>query len=136
MIIKLTKIFKDFTEEAQEKYDKFQFEVESSLGSNKEPKKDELGRTAEDYESLGIEPPEELKQTITEDSFIEFSLEEDYITKETEYLVNMKFVEDLSKTDEGTLITLFTKRSVLVKEELKEIYKLIKQNGKILTDRF
>lgn len=122
MFIKLTRVYKELTEEAQERLDKVEETLEKKAMESDKDFTDDNGNDAEWYKNLNLPVPDFLidgKEIIYEES-VELK-EEDYYEVVAKYVCNTEQVEDFEESDEKTLIIYKSGRAVVVKESLEEI---------------
>ena len=126
MFIRLTRISRVLTEEAQKRLEEFE---KKFLKDQKSEPTDSNGKTAKWYEDMNMPVPEELKK-IGPESQITFE-EKDYTKEESELLCNIKEVKYFDRGEEGTLVLFDNKAVLIVKENIEEIYtKINKLNRK------
>lgn len=124
MFIKLTRLKRVLTEEAEQKLQEFEEEV--SLRDIKPPVDDE-GRTAQWYEDMNMKVPEDLLLRTNNEDYLELDLEDDYNIIETVYYVNKNDIieiEDVSKDDAylgDTFLTLDNNITVNIKENINQV---------------
>lgn len=125
--IKLTRILDTLTEDAEDRYIAFQKMIqEDSKDEDEDDIRDEYGRTAEEYRSMGMQVPEELKkQNGSKEYTFEFK-KEDYNREYFVYLCNLERVEGFDQLEDDTTIVYYTNdREIIVKESIEEIENLI-----------
>jgi len=113
MIVKLTKVIKQLTEEGERKKIEFINNIYNSPEKNDEP----------DWDAMGLIPSEEDIEITGDDYLIEGI---DYIYDYDEYLLNIEHFVDASPMGDFTAVQSVTGRIEYVKETIKEIEKLIK----------
>lgn len=140
MYIRLTRISKELTESGEEKLKKYE-ESQMAMFTGKPPEqdgpKDELGRNADFFKNLGIEPPEELMGSNQDmGEALDFD-DSDYVEKETSFLCNLDKVTyfDEHEDDGRSILVINNKVSpmssimfIAVKEDINTIEKLIKDS--------
>lgn len=120
MIIRLTRKFKVPTEEAA---NKLKLLAENLIeNSNKE---DSSYPSIEFFKEEGIPIPED-HPALVRGEYLELK-EEEFETKTSDYLCNIRHVQDFEQTESGTLIYYITDERILVEETIETIYKLIKK---------
>jgi len=109
---------KVLNEAAQKRLDLFEEEGEDFI----EPR-DSSGRSAEDYDSLGLPPSKELRELEkTQTNSIRFDLEKDYDFYETDCIIRMSdYVMCIDDPEGGSVVYLKNGLNVEVLEESDDI---------------
>lgn len=125
MFIRLTRISRVLTKEAQKRLEEFE---KKFLKDQKSEPTDSNGKTAKWYEDMNMPIPEEL-QKVGPESQIIFE-EKDYTKEESELLCNVTEVKYFDRGEEGTLVLFDNKAVLIVKENIEEIYTKINKLNK------
>jgi len=126
MIIKLTRLYKELTEEGHKKI--------HNMFEEGHIKRDEYDRSVDDYDRMGINPPKELLQdNLSTDNPVDLDSDIDFENKESNILCNMDKVIYMDEQKNGNTFIIF-EGSTYNKGPMGIVYLVVKENINIINN--